>query len=309
MNEHKINAMASVLVTGGTGMIGKHLCRKLTDKGYKVKVLSHRKNVHTEYDVYYWDPDNREIDKNALQNTDHLVHLAGTNISSKRWSKKRKQEIVESRAGTSRFLYETISKLKKKPTAFISSSAVGFYGSATSEKIFNETDQAASDFLGETCREWEEAADLFDSLKIRTVKIRTSLVLAKEGPLSKIMLPIRMGIGSPFGTGLQYMPWVHIDDLCSIFILAIEDSKVVGALNAVAPDHKTNQEFTKIVAEVLNKTLLLPNVPTLVLKTLLGEMAVIALNGSRVSSEKIINAGYAFKFPSLEKALEDICKI
>jgi len=301
--------MASVLITGGSGLVGKNLCHKLDKQGFDIKILSRQKKSRLNYKSFYWNPDKREIEKEALEGTDYIIHLAGANLSSKRWSQKRKKEIIESRVGTTKLLFDYIAKNKIKPKAFISSSAVGFYGSITSDKIFEETDVAAKDFLGTTCSDWEKSADLFSQAGIRTVKIRTSLVLADEGPLVKIKLPIKLGFGSPLGDGSQYMPWVHIDDLVSIFILAIEDLKIEGAYNVAAPDHKTNKEFTERLTKVLKKPLWMPNVPGFVLKIALGEMADIVLNGSRVSSEKIIKAGYRFKFSLLEQALEDICKI
>jgi uncharacterized protein len=299
-------AKPSVLVTGGSGLIGTRLCQKLSETGYDVKVLTRKKKGSSRFKNYYWNPEKKEIEPGALENCTYIVHLAGANIASKRWTKSRKQEILSSRAGTARFLYESISGLKLKPTAFISSSAVGFYGTVTSEKIFNENDPAAQDFLGQTCRQWEAAADLFCESEIRTVKIRTSLVLANKGPLSKIMLPVKLGIGSPLGKGNQYMPWIHIDDLCGIFIRAIEDTNLNGAYNAVAPDHKTNREFTKTLAKILNRPMIAPNVPAFVLKIFLGEMSVIALQGSRVSCEKTLNTGYKFKYPDLGQALKNI---
>ncbi len=301
--------MQSVLVTGGTGLVGKQLCQRLDTKGYSVKILSRRKKILTKYRYFYWNPAKKEIEKEALENTDFIIHLAGANVSSKRWGHKRKQEIINSRAGAAKFLFDSVLDCEKKPIAFISSSAVGIYGSTSSDKIFSETDPIATDFLAETCRQWETAADLFGEAGIRTVKIRTGLVLAKEGPLSKIMFPVKLGVGSPVGNGLQYMPWVHIDDLCNIFVLAIENSEFEGAYNAAAPDHKTNEEFTKILAKVLKKPLWLPNIPKFVLQAILGEMAVIILYGNRVSSEKILKTGYKFKFPLLNQALEDICKV
>ncbi|KAA3613564.1 MAG: TIGR01777 family protein [Calditrichaeota bacterium] len=301
--------MQSVLVTGATGLVGKHLCSKLQKKGYDVKILSRQKKARSEYKAFYWNPVENAIDKTALEKTDYIIHLAGANLSSKRWSKKRKKQIVDSRAGTTKLLFESVSRLDKKPMAFISSSAVGFYGTETKDKIFVESDPAADDFLGTVCREWEEAAGLFSKAGIRTVKLRTSLVLSNEGPLSKILLPIKMGLGSPLGSGLQFMPWIHIEDLCNIFVMALEDSNLSGAFNAAAPEHVTNEEFTKILAKVLNRPLWLPKVPSFVLKAVLGQMSMIALQGSRVSSEKISKAGYKFKYPTLKSALENICKV
>lgn len=299
--------METVLITGGTGLVGAHLTAKLKEKGYRVTLLS-RSKEHSGYThTYYWNPDKKEIEKEALDTADYIIHLAGANILDKRWTEKRKQFIIDSRVKTARLLYDKMKESDRKLKAFVSASAIGYYGAVTSEKIFVESDPPAPVFLGETCRLWEEAADQFTELGIRTVKIRTSPVLAKEGGALKTMLiPVKMGIASPIGSGKQYMPWIHIDDLCGIYIKSVEDAKMNGVYNAAAPEHKTNKEFMATLARVLHKPFWFPNVPGFIMKILLGELGDAALNGSRISSDKIRKAGFSFRFATLESALKDL---
>ncbi|MDB4303927.1 TIGR01777 family oxidoreductase [Desulfosarcina sp.] len=294
--------METVLITG-KGLIAKHLGSKLLELGYRVKYLSRTTSDQT----YTWNIDKGQIDDEAISSADYIIHLAGANISGKRWTNKRKQEIIDSRVKSTQLIFNEVKKQNKKLKAFISASAVGYYGAITSDKIFKEDDPPASDFLGEVCNKWEQPADNFQGLGIRTTKIRIGVVLTENGgALEKMIPPVKMGIGSPIGTGKQYLPWIHVDDLCSIFIKAIKDSKMDGVYNAVAPDFKTNKEFTKDLAKALNKPFWFPNIPAFTMKLMFGEMATILLNGSRVSSEKIRETGFAFKFPDLKNALADI---
>lgn len=299
--------MKNVLITGGTGLIGKHLSERLIQSGYRVSVLSRERNNNSKIPVYAWDVEKKKIDNEALENVDYIVHLAGANISERRWTEKRKQLILDSRVKSSNLIFEELKKKNIKLKAFISASAVGYYGAVTSNKIFNETDFAPNDFLGETCRLWEQTTKQFENVGIRTVIIRAGIVLAKEdGALSKMMGPVKMGIGSAIGDGKQYIPWIHIDDICNIFIKAIEDDAMHGAYNAVSPDPKTNKEFTKTLAKVLNAPFWFPAIPAFALKLMFGKMSEIFLKGSRVSSDKISATGFQFRFPELEKALKNI---
>lgn len=299
--------MSTILITGGTGVIGKHLSEKFKEKGYSVAILSRVSRHDTDIRSYAWNIDKSEIEKLAIETADSIIHLAGANIGDKRWSNKRRQLIIDSRIKTGKLIFEKLKENKNKPKAFISASAIGFYGTITTNKIFSETDPPSSDFLGDTCRQWEQSADRFEELGIRTVKIRTGLVLTKQGGvLAKMILPINIGIGSAMGSGRQHMPWIHIDDLCGIYIKAVEDTEMNGAYNAVAPEHKTNKDFTKTLARVLKKPYWFPNIPALLLKLIFGKMSEILLKGSRVSSEKITSAGYRFKFTNLESALLDL---
>jgi len=300
--------METVLITGGTGLIGKELTGQLKAKGYTVIHLSRtKKNNNSETLTYYWDYTKGLLDPEAIEKADYIIHLAGENVSSKRWTINRKKQLIDSRVKTCELLFEKIKEKNKTLKAFITASGTNFYGTITCDKIFTETDVPANDFLGETCQQWEAAADHFKNAGIRTVKIRTGVVLTKHGgALEKIALPVKLGVGAALGSGKQYMPWIHIDDLCGIYIKAIEDEKMQGAYNAVAPEHITNKEFGRTIADVLKKPFWLPAVPAFIITLALGKMGDIVLKGSRISSEKIKNAGYQFKFTSLKNALHNL---
>ena len=299
--------MATVLITGGKGLIGNHLCKRLQEKGYEIALLSRTRSRDEPIPTYLWDIDKYEIEKEAIADADYIVHLAGTSIGGKRWTAKRKRQIVESRIKTGQLIFHETKNQQGNLKAFISSSAIGYYGSETSDRVFTETDPPGEDFLGRTCRDWEHAADRFNDLGIRSVKIRTGVVLTRRGGvLQKMLIPMKTGVGSAIGTGKQYMPWIHIDDLCDIYIKAIEDVQMDGAYNAVAPDHLTNKAFTQSLANTLSRTLWFPNIPGFVMKLLFGKMSVILLQGSRVSSKKIHAAGYRFLFPTLNGALKQL---
>ncbi|MFV1977597.1 MAG: TIGR01777 family oxidoreductase [Candidatus Scalindua sp.] len=301
--------MMKVLITGGTGLVGRHLCKRLKEKEYDVAILSRTSNQEAAIPTYTWDLDKNEIEKEAIDKTNCIIHLAGANILNKRWTAKRKHLIIDSRVKTGELIFSKIKEQNKDLQTFITASAIGYYGTITSNKIFTETDPSANDFLGDTCKKWEQTADRFRELGIRTVKIRTGVVLTKQGgALSKMITPVKMGIGSAIGTGRQYLPWIHIDDLCDIYIKAIEDIHMGGAYNAVAPDHKTNKEFIQALTRVLKKSLWFPNVPAITMKLMFGEMSEILLKGSRISADKIKAMGYNFLFPDLEVALTDLIK-
>jgi hypothetical protein len=299
--------METVLITGGTGLIGKNLCKKLKGRGYNVALLSRKSNPGSDIPVYLWDPDMNMIDQEAVLKADYIVHLAGAGIGDKRWTKRRRELIFDSRIKSCELLFNKVRESGIKLKAFISASGIGYYGAETSEKIFTETDQPSGDFTGEVCRQWEQSADRFQVSGIRTVKIRTGIVLTRKGgALDRMIIPAKMGIGSALGNGRQYLPWIHIEDLCNIYIKAMEDKSFSGAYNAVAPEHLTNKDFMRTLALVLGKPFFFPDIPAIVLKVLFGKMSGMFLNGSRVSSEKIMAAGYSFRFSDLERALKDL---
>ncbi len=299
--------MSTVLITGGSGLIGTHLCKRLQEQGYDVAILGRKRKLNTAIPHYTWDWKTKTIDRRAIDVADYIIHLAGANIGDKRWTVIRRKLIVDSRVKTAELLFDQVKEQKTHLKAFISASAIGYYGTITSNYIFSESDPPAGDFLGETCRQWEESADRFVDLSIRSVKIRTGVVLTRKGgALSKMAAPVKMGIGSAIGTGGQYLPWIHIDDLCGIYIRVLEDDKMTGPYNAVAPDHKTNEEFTRIMARVLKKPFISTKLPAITMKLMFGKMSEIILKGSRVSSEKIITAGYKFQFTALKEALTNL---
>jgi uncharacterized protein (TIGR01777 family) len=297
----------SVLITGGSGLVGRYLTSLLLSKGYKVSHLSRSGKKQDMTTVFKWDPGKRIIDPAALNGVEYIVHLAGVNIGEQRWTKKRKDEIVRSRVDSAKLLFNTVSENGIRLKAFVSASAVGYYGSVTSEKTFTEDDPPGKDFLGNTCRLSEEAADLFEKDGIRTVKIRTAVVLEKnDSALSKLMGPARFGFVIRTGTGQQYMPWIHISDLCNVYLKAIEDKNINGPYNAVSPEHVNHNDFVRAMAIAMKKPVLLPPVPAFIIRTAMGEMSDVILKGSRVSSEKIIAAGYKYLHPLIQEALSDI---
>ena len=297
----------SVLITGGSGLIGKHLTTFLLDAGYKVSHLSRNGDLSGKVRVFLWAPEKKFIDPEALEGIDFIVHLAGANIGEKRWTRKRKEEIFKSRVDSARLLHSTVVARGIRLKAFISASATGIYGSETSQKIFNEEDLPANDFLGYVCNKWEESADRFSNSGIRTVKIRSAVVLEKnDSALSKLMMPGKLGFLIQSGNGLQYVPWIHINDLCDIYMKAIEDSGMNGAYNAVAPQYVTHRDFMNVLAKVMKLPVLSVPIPGFVLRAILGELSDVILKGSRVSSEKIMNMGYQFLFSTLEDALTNV---
>ncbi len=299
----------SVLITGGSGLIGKYLTSTLLKSDYNVSHLSRNVTRQNKVRVFKWEPDEGYIDTEALKGIDYIVHLAGANIGEKRWSKKRKLEIIRSRVDSVKLIHKYITREGINLKAFISASATGYYGTSTSLQIFNENDPAANDFLGNVCKEWEEATDLFSSTGIRTVKIRTAVVLEKtDSALSKLMKPAKFGFLVKTGNGRQYMPWIHITDLCNIYLLAINKPDMSGSFNAVAPQSVTHSEFVNTLAQVMGKPVSPVHVPGFLLKVILGEMAKVVLKGSRVSSEKIMNEGYLFLYSDLDKALNNVIK-
>jgi len=294
--------MYSILITGGTGLVGKHLSLLLQSKGYHVTILSRKQSKKT--DVFYWNVNKNYIDSEAIINSDYIIHLAGAGIANKRWSKSRKKELIDSRVKTTNLLFRKVKELNPSLKGFIAASGIGYYGAITSSKIFTEKDENGDDFLSLVCKLWEKASYQFNILNVRTVIFRTGIVFSKKGgALQKIRKPIKLGFGSPIGSGNQFMPWIHIEDLCNMYIEAIKNPNLKGVYNAVAPEHITNKFLTLELAKILNKKIWLPNIPSLVFQILFGKMSIILLKGSRVSSDKISKTGFKFKFPDLKSAL------
>ena len=300
----------NVLLTGGTGFIGKYLTDILIEAGFSVSILTRSNREDTTRVTYYkWDPKKNYIDKNAILNADYIIHLAGEGIVEKRWTKRRKRAIIDSRVYPVEMIYSILEMNNKKLQGFVSASGIGIYGAITSHKICTENTPPANDFLGTTCQKWENAADKIGTLGIRTVKIRTGIVLGKnEGFLKKMITTFKSGFGAVLGSGKQYLPWIHIEDLCQIYLKSIEDTKLEGAYNACVTDNTTNARFSKIMAKLYDYSIWLPKVPPFVLKILLGQMSIAVLTGQRVSSEKIQKTGFEFQFTDLEKTLINCIK-
>jgi uncharacterized protein (TIGR01777 family) len=293
--------MATVLISGGTGLIGRKLSKMLRERGYDVRILSRKPSNNNNF--IHWDINKNFIQESALQNVDTIIHLAGEGIADKRWTEERKKEILESRIKSTQLLFNLLSKTNHQVKQFISASAIGYYSERGNELMF-EDNKPASDFLGETCVAWEKEVDKISTLNIRVVKIRTGIVLSTAGgALQKMVTPFKLGIGSALGDGKQWMSWVHEDDLCNMYIYALENKNLKGAYNATAPNPVTNNEFSKVLASVLNRPYWIPRVPKFMLKLIFGEMAIVVLGSTKASSEKISNAGFKFKFENLRDCL------
>jgi uncharacterized protein (TIGR01777 family) len=295
--------MKKVLITGGTGLIGKRLSFLLASRGYEVRILSRNDSSNSVYKTFVWNVTEQYINDSAFEGLNHIIHLAGAGIADKRWSEKRKKEIIASRVASTNLLYNTVKRLKTPLSSFISASATGYYGSVTTETIFEEIDKPAKDFLGKVCSLWENSIFQFNEIKIRTVALRTGIVLSKDGgALKKMKTPVITALGN----GKQYMPWIHIDDLCELYIKAIQDEQFKGAFNAVSSEHISNLSFSKKISKIFNHPFLAIGVPSFILQIVFGEMSTIILNGSRISANKIQQAGFKFKFENLEKALKNL---
>ena len=295
--------MAIILITGGTGLVGKQLSKILSEKGHTIRILS-RKPTHPN--SFYWNIETKEIDETAFENVDFIIHLAGAGIADKRWTNKRKQELIASRTLSTALLLTTVQKLNLPLRKFIAASAIGYYGAINSSEVFEEDHPAASDFLASICEQWENSSLQFEQLKIPTTIIRIGIVLSdKGGALTKMNTPIAI---QPIGNGDQYIPWIHIEDLVHIFIKAVDDSTFQGIYNAVAPEHQTSKSFSKLLASKAGKLFIPIGVPSLMLKLLFGEMSILLTTGSRVSSKKLRERGFHFKYQNLESAFHQIFK-
>lgn len=292
----------NILLTGGSGLIGSELIEKLIDNGHQVRILTREKNV--EHPFYHWDKN--KIDEKAFEDLDGIIHLAGAAIA-KRWTESYKKEILESRVNTANLLYKYAEKYVPNLKFFISASGSGYYGQITSEHIFEENDKAGTDFIGQVCVDWENAAYQFHKLGSRVICLRTSLVLAKNGEGFKLLKkPIQFGVGANLGDGKQWMPWIHIDDLVQMYCDAATNNQWNGSYNASSPEMINHATFNKTLAKKMNKPFFLPNIPSFIMKIALGEMSDLVLKGSRISPAKIEKQGFRFKYPTLEKALKEL---
>lgn len=300
---------SKVLISGGSGLIGIELTALLVKKGYEVAHLSRSSSsISPNIKTIVWDVEKMQLNAKDIAEYDHIIHLAGAGIIDEPWTESRKEVILESRTKSAELLKNAIAQNEKKPDSFVSASAVGYYGFITSNHIFKESDEPGNDFLANTCLAWENAVDEIAELGIPTSKIRIGLVMSDQGgALKEMAKPIKLGFGAALGSGKQYMPWIHIEDLCRIYTHAMEN-KLSGAYNAAAPaeNQVNNSVFTKAVAKSLKKPLWLPNVPPFVMKIILGSRALLVLEGSRVDSHKIQASGFEFKHEKLDEALEAI---
>ena len=297
--------MMNILITGGTGLVGTALVKKLEERNHTVRILT--RSESEEKNEFYWNIDDKKIDDKAFENLDCIIHLAGANISE-RWTDDYKKELYSSRIDSADLLREYCLEKGIHLKSFISSSGVNYYGTFTSDQILTEDSEIVeNDFLAKLCVAWENAADQFASIAERVVCLRTAVVLSKKGgafPLLK--KTVNLNIGSGVGTGKQWMNWIHIDDLVNMYVEAVENTSINGKYNAVADDIPTNQVFMKKLAKAADKFFLPFNVPPFVMKSVFGEMSSIILEGTRADNKKIKSQGFDFKYSTVDEAFKNL---
>jgi len=287
-------------------MVGKRLTEILLKVGYSVSHLSRNPGNKEGITIYKWDLKQQFIDPEAIDKADFIIHLAGAGVADKRWTAARKKEIVDSRVDSGNLIFNHLKNNKNKVKAVISASGMGIYGDG-GNKLLTENDPAGTDFLAQVCVKWEKAINQIQELDIRTVNLRIGLVLTTEGgALPKLALPVKMAIGNYFGDGSMIYSWIHIDDLCKMFLFCLKNEALSGPYNAVSEENVSNKNFIKILADALNRPFIPVPVPEFALKLALGEMSAAILTSANVSSQKIKNAGFTFDFPNLKGALEEI---
>ena len=315
--------METVIITGGTGLVGTALSKLLVQNGYAVVLLSRSipalaedapsGNVESSaIRKAYWDPAKKQIDKLAIEQADYIINLAGAGVAEKRWTPARKKEILESRVQSGQLLVKALREIPNKVKAVINASAIGWYGADVKENnsaAFTEADPADIGFLGNACLQWEDSIKPVTELQKRLVILRIGIVLSNEGgALAEFKKPLRLGVAAILGNGRQIISWIHIDDLCRLFLYALKQQDLSGIYNAVAPEPVSNAELTIQLAKKKNGRLFIPvKVPAIALKMILGEMSVEVLKSATVSSRKIESSGFEFLYPSINKALEVLC--
>ena len=306
--------MQTVLITGGTGMVGSSLTELLLSKGYQVIILTRKPQVSPIPNLTYavWDIAKGYIDPLAIGKADAIVHLAGAGVADKRWSKKRKQEIVDSRVMSGALLVKYLTAHTHQVKTVVTASAIGWYGPDTAQSLMNgftETDPVDGAFLGDTCKRWEDSVKPLETLGIKLVTLRIGIVLNKQGgALAEFIKPAQFGMATIFGKGQQMVSWIHHHDLCKMMIYGIETASLKGVYNAVSPDPTSNKDLIIAITKKLRGFYLPIPVPAFILEIMLGEMSIEILKSAKVSSKKIEDNSFKFDFPTLSSALDDLLK-
>jgi len=297
-----------ILVTGATGLIGRSLCRVLTGEGHTVVGLSRspeRAKGLAVAEMHKWEPQSGPPPEQALNGVDAVFHLAGEPIAARRWTDEQKKRIRDSRVISTRNLVNGFRSMESKPAALINGSAIGFYGDRGDEKLYEES-PAGRGFMSEVCQAWESESEQAKPLGLRVVEVRTGVVLSTEGgALQKMLTPFKLGLGGPIGSGRQWFPWIHIDDIVGIFRHTLLVSSLSGPVNGTAPEPVTNADFTKQLGRALHRPAFLP-VPEFGLKALMGEMSEVLLGSQRVVPQVALESKYEFIYPTLGPALQNL---
>jgi uncharacterized protein len=307
--------METVLITGGTGLVGTALTKELTAKGYSVIILSrkaHQSSKRSLVQYALWNVEQQTIDRDAVQKADYIIHLAGANVGERHWTESRKRAIRESRTRGGDLLVKALRDYPNKVKAVVSASAIGWYGpdpQVPNPKPFTESDPSHSSFLGITCQQWEDSIKPVMEMGKRLVILRTAIVLSKEGgALKEFERPLKFGMATVLGSGRQVVSWIHIADLVNIYITALENERWQGVHNAVAPTPTTNKELVLTMAKERGKFHVQARVPVPVLELTLGEMSTEVLKSATVSNKKLEQAGYQYFFPNINVALHNLYK-
>lgn len=296
----------NILITGASGSVGKRLTQLLLNKGYRVNTLSRNPGKNPMAKTFLWDVNQGIIDPNCIEGIGTVIHLAGAGIAEKRWTDARKKELIDSRTKSISLIYDLLKDREHQVTSVISASAIGYY-SDCGDELMTEDSSPNTDFMAHCCVEWENAVDEGNKLGLRIVKFRTGVVLDKDGGvLPQLAKPIKLYVGSPIGNGQQWIPWIHWQDVVDMYMHSIEDITFKGTYNMVAPNPVTNAQLIQAVAKQLHKPLWAPNVPAFILKLMLGEMSTLVLGSTKVSAQKIQDAGFRFKFTEVSSALKEI---
>lgn len=305
--------MKTVMITGGTGLIGQELTQLLTEVGYQVIIMGRQRPQSPSRDpkVKYaqWDVKNQTMDVQALQEADYIVHLAGANVAAQRWSAARKQEILNSRTRSSQLIVDMLGRHPNKVTKVISAAATGFYGESYT-RTFTEEDSPADDFLGTTCVAWENSIKPVQDLGKKLVIFRTGITLSRAGgALAEFYRPLRLGVAAILGSGEQWVSWIHVHDLVRLYLNAIVNDSLEGIFNAVAPNPVTNERLVLAMAQAArNKNFVPVHAPAFALKLILGEMSVEVLKSCKVSSRKVEDTGFQFSYPAIDDAMDQLFK-
>ncbi|PWK74219.1 hypothetical protein LX99_04020 [Mucilaginibacter oryzae] len=298
--------MKNILLTGGSGSLGRHLTKALLAKGYTVSHLSRKAGNIPGVKTFTWDIDKGTIDQNCIDGVDTIVHLAGSGIAEKRWTDARKQDLIDSRVKSIGLIYHLLERKQHQVTSVVSASGIGYYSDRGDELMF-ESSTPLADFISQCCVLWETAVSEGEKLGLRVLKFRTGVVLDKNGgALPTLAKPVKLYVGSPLGSGKQWVSWIHWQDVLDMYLMGIENRDLHGVYNMVAPNPVTNKQLTQAVAKQLHKPLWAPNVPGFVLKLILGEMSTIVLGSTKVSAKKIEDAGFTFKYADVDAALTEI---
>ena len=286
--------------------MGTALTNLLLQKGYHVSHVG-RNPSNGKVKCYRWSIDESYLDPQALTGVDAIIHLAGAGVAEKRWTPKRKKEIRDSRTLSTKLIYDTLKSQPNQVKVVVCATAVGYYGITTSNDWCDETCAAGNDFLATVCSDWEAEANKIETLNKRLVKIRIGVVLSnKGGALTQMALPVKWCVGAALGSGKQWVSWIHMNDLCTIFLQALANDTMSGVYNGVAPNPVTNNELNKAIAKVLHRPLFLPAVPVWALRIMLGKMSQIVVTGARVTSDRIKSAGVDFQYTDVNAAVKDL---